>query len=325
MTRTADGSPPIVCTPRRIASASPITTGTHSLRRSAWPQQCLRGNLRSNAGDIAERQREHRFGLHAFILSTHRTSASSAPKPPAFVNTGSSVRLSADDDAERNALEQAVDDANARRAELRERFSRAVTANQPTRCPTRSRSTCAANSAARLSATAAIAAALCGGRRTTTSGNAPLKPRHLCVRHGIQRADLQENTRIFRLGMTSSAAVGPRSRGGCSRPDRRERPANPPEPTANRLTGLRRKSTPRSPSDPRLSTASTIADVRRAGRAAAMSLVVTGVTGSRPNRGALHRLSVNEQPIRLRTVRPIRGIRRTHNGAAHRRIACATP
>ena len=119
MTRTADGSPPIVCTPRRIASASPIDDRHAFAAEIGVAQQCLRGDLRSDAGDVAEREREHGLGhsrLHPFDAADERILGAEST---GLRKHRHAISLSADDDAERNSFEQAVDDANARRAEPR--------------------------------------------------------------------------------------------------------------------------------------------------------------------------------------------------------------
>ena len=77
MTRTAAGSPPLIFTPRRMASASPTTTGTHSLTEICVAQKRLRGYLGADACRVAERERKYRFG---FTPLSFRRSAQAHPQ-----------------------------------------------------------------------------------------------------------------------------------------------------------------------------------------------------------------------------------------------------
>ena len=142
--------------------------------------------------------------------------------------------------------------------------------------------------------------------RTTTSGNAALEPCDLCVRHGIQRADLQKNTG-FRWLTAAVSAAGGACLNRLFAPDQTSETAsaNPPDPTA--IT-----------EGPAAEIDSAIV-IRSASVAASNIRVVDGVREQlghvagfdRRHRvaaecRALHRLAVHEQAADS-TVRPITG------------------
>ena len=197
----------------------------------------------------------------------------------------------------------------------------------PEHVPLARASSRAANSRARFSATAALSPRSAGGSRTTTSGNAALQPRDLRVRHGIQRADLKKDTGFRLAGIESGgAARAAMRRIDSSRPDQTSRYgfSKPARPDGNhrgtgRGNGLRNRH--------QVGVGGGIETDEwsaTAGSSSAMSLVLTGVTGSRPIAVCIDRLAVHEQPTGLDRSSHQR-IRRAHEQPAHLDAASATP
>ena len=117
-------------------------------------------------------------------------------EPPGFGKHGSSVSPSSHDEAERNTFEQAVHDANARRAKLRERFASAIAADQPQNVP-RSALDLFHKLAREAFDDNAAVSALCRCEKDDGIGTFGFETCDLCKRYRIQRAHLQENTGGF--------------------------------------------------------------------------------------------------------------------------------
>ena len=161
-----------------------------------------------------------------------RTSASSAPKPPAFVKTGIPSAFPP------TTTPSGIPSSRLSTIRMPDAPSCASVSRAPSppispRMSHCSRSTCSANARARLSATAALSPRSAGASRTTTSGKVAFEPSDLCVRHRVQRAHLQENTGIPSLWDECRPATVSACDGGSSTTSPASAPASPPEPTAN--------------------------------------------------------------------------------------------